>query len=73
MSEPAGERLRALLIEDSADDAELIERELGRAGFDSSLRRVETLEDLRSAIDEGWWDIVLSDDALPSFDAASAL
>jgi len=34
--------LRVLIVEDSADDAELLVRELGRGGYDVDYRRVET-------------------------------
>ncbi len=41
--------LRALLVEDSAMDAELVARELRRAGFDPVWKRVETAEALSAA------------------------
>jgi PAS domain S-box-containing protein len=64
--------LRALLVEDSAMDAELVARELRRAGFDPVWKRVETAEALSAALDEGPWDIVISDYRMPRFDGLAA-
>lgn len=64
--------LRVLLVEDSRDDAELIEMELERGGFAPQLCRVETAAEMRAALDSSW-DVVLSDFNLPQFSAAMAL
>lgn len=69
MSKP----LKVLLVEDSEDDAALLLRELRRVGFRPSARRVETLEELLSAIAEDAWDLVLCDYTLPQLDAPAAL
>ena len=66
-------RLRVLLVEDSPDDATLIIRELIRCGFEPDLRRVEDADELRAALAEGAWDVVLSDFTLPGFGASAAL
>ncbi len=65
--------LRVLLIEDSSEDAELLEIELSRAGYASSLTRVETAEDLRQRLREAPWDVIISDFALPRFSGLKAL
>jgi signal transduction histidine kinase len=65
--------LRVLLVEDSEEDAELVLRALRTAGFAPQHRRVETPEDLSAALDEGGWEIVISDYHLPSFNAPDAL
>lgn len=65
--------LRALLVEDSEEDAEIVLRALRTAGFAPQHRRVETPEDLSAALDEGGWEIVISDYHLPSFSAPDAL
>ncbi len=65
--------LRALLVEDSQDDADLIVRELRRGGFGVSFERVESRAALAAALDAGAWDVVLSDYSLPTFDAPAAL
>ena len=65
--------LRLLMIEDSADDAELALRELKRGGFDVRAERVETAEALASALQAHPWDIVLSDYSLPHLTAPEAI
>ncbi len=65
--------LRVLNIEDSEDDALLVLRELRRGGFDVVLERVETAEELRSALSGLAWDVIISDYYLPRFDASDAL
>src|SRR5690349_1999816 len=65
-------KLRALLVEDSSDDAELLLRELKRAGFETSSKRVCTPEELSAALAEDW-DVVLSDFSMPYFSALDAL
>ncbi|HEV8582803.1 MAG TPA: ATP-binding protein [Thermoanaerobaculia bacterium] len=66
-------KLRVLLVEDLEDDAELILRDLRRGGYEPDYRRVETAEEMASALDEGGWEIVLSDYNLPRFSAPAAL
>jgi signal transduction histidine kinase len=63
--------LRALVVEDNAHDADLIRLELGGAGRELIFRRVETAEQMAAALAEPW-DVVISDEALPSFDATAA-
>lgn len=65
-------KLRALLVEDSEDDAELLLRELARSGYQVEHRRVDTAAGMRAALAEEW-DIVLSDYTMPEFDARAAL
>ncbi len=66
--------LQVLLVEDSPDDAELLELELCRGGFLPTIHRVETGEEMRSAlISRTIWDVILSDYHLPTFSADAAL
>ena len=65
--------LRAILVENSDDDAFLIIRELKKCGFDPVFERVETAATLRKAIQDTQWDIILCDYQLPSFNAPQAL
>jgi PAS domain S-box-containing protein len=65
--------LRVLVVEDSEDDALLILRELRRGGYDVTWRRVDSAETLRAALDEGVWDIIIADYAMPGFSAPAAL
>ncbi|MCG8556482.1 MAG: response regulator [Proteobacteria bacterium] len=66
-------RLRALLVEDSEDDAALVVFELRRNGFEVAWRRVETGEDLEEVLEEQAWDVVISDYRMPRFDGRAAL
>ncbi len=67
-----GTPLRVLLLEDDEHDAELMVRELRRAGYDPDCRRVDSedayLEQLQCPP-----DIILSDNAMPGFSAMEAL
>lgn len=65
--------LRALLVEDSADDAELLTRALRKSGYDVHARRVETATEFSEAITSERWDVILSDFSLPGFGGLAAL
>lgn len=65
--------LRVLFVEDSPDDVELIRLELARHGFNVLARVTETRVDFQSALDEGTWDIVLSDHSMKGFSSTDAL
>lgn len=64
--------LRALVVEDSEDDAELMIQEIRGSGYDPIFKRVETAEDMVIALSEKW-DVVLADYSLPNFSATRAL
>ncbi len=65
--------LRALLVEDSRNDATLLVAELRRGPWDVAHERVDTAVGLSAALARGPWDLVLSDYALPQFDGRAAL
>src|SRR3989339_200978 len=65
--------LRILHLEDSAVDAELVERELRHARMAFAIKRVETRGDFVKAVDEFKPDLILLDYKLPAFDGLSAL
>jgi PAS domain S-box-containing protein len=65
--------LRAIIIEDSPDDALLVVREIERAGYTIQAQRVQTAEELRDALAQGTWDLVLADYSLPHFSATEGL
>jgi DNA-binding NarL/FixJ family response regulator len=67
------ERLRVLLLEDSAADGEQVAYELARGGIDASVLRVETEDAFLAALREFAPDIVLSDHSLAAFDGLSAI
>jgi two-component system cell cycle sensor histidine kinase/response regulator CckA len=65
--------LRLLIVEDAEDDAALVVRELGRAGYDVSHVRVDDEASMRAALRSRTFDVVVSDHAMPRFSAAAAL
>ena len=65
--------LRILLIEDNADDAELIALALEDAGLDHELCRVELRHELDAALQRDDWSIVVCDSRLPGYTGAEAL
>lgn len=64
--------LRVLLLEDLETDAELMVRELERSGFEPVWDRIETEDALLECLDRPY-DLILSDNSMPSFDALRAL
>lgn len=69
MSKP----LRVLLVEDSEEDALLVEMELVRYGFQTQCLRVDSLDDMQSALQDGSWDVVITDHNMPGFNSDDAL
>ena len=67
------EVLELLLLEDSQDDADLVLRALRKSGLQVNVRRVQTRETFQKAMDDGGWDLVLSDFNLPGFNGREAL
>ncbi len=65
--------LSVLNIEDSEDDAFLVQRELRRSGLNIIWERVETLEALCAALEKQTLDVIISDYNLPKFNAYDAL
>lgn len=66
-------QIRALIVEDSVADAELLLRELQRGGYEVVSERVDTTYDMDTALRRSEWDIVFSDWSMPQFDATTAL
>ena len=67
------EPLRVLLIEDSASDAALEVRTLEAAGHRVTYVVAETAPEMKAALAEQTFDVVLADVNLPQFDALGAL
>jgi PAS domain S-box-containing protein len=67
------QNVRVLLVEDEPNDAELIAHQLRQAGLLFSYQRVQTRDSLIAALDQFDPAIVLCDNGLPAFDAASAI
>jgi len=72
-AEGARTPLRALIIEDSRDDAALLIRELERSGYDLTATRVQSGRALEEALNDRQWDIAFCDWAMPQFSALDAL
>jgi signal transduction histidine kinase len=66
--------VRILFLEDDPLDAELIEREIRRSGFEVELRRVSSREEFeRALVEDPPPAIILSDHNLPSYSGSQAL
>jgi PAS domain S-box-containing protein len=65
--------LRVLVVEDSESDAALVVRLLRSADYDVINERVETAEQMRTALGRHDWDVIICDIRLPRFDAPAAL
>lgn len=65
--------LRLLQVEDTEDDAILVQLTLMRAGYDVFARRVDTAEALRYELEQAEWDIVIADYTMPGFSGTRAL
>jgi PAS domain S-box-containing protein/putative nucleotidyltransferase with HDIG domain len=65
--------LRVLFVEDSENDAQLILRDIRRGGYEVESKRVQTARDMRAALEDQTWDLIICDYSLPSFNAPQAL
>ena len=65
--------LRILVLEDVADDVELINRELRKSGLAFRCKRVDTREDFVRELEHNPPDLIFSDHGLPTFHGFSAL
>ncbi len=73
MSVTPRQALHVLIVEDSAEDAQLLLLQLRRNGYEPVARCVQTAEEMERALDEQAWDLVLADYSLPTFNALAAL
>ena len=67
------EEIKVLILEDVPLDAELIERELRKEGFDFISHRVEREDEYVKEVEKWQPNIILADHSLPQFDGVSAL
>ena len=65
--------LKILLLEDSHDDAEIVERLLKKEDISYRCRIVETRQDFKEGLEEFQPDVVVSDHSLPQFNSQEAL
>jgi len=67
------QKLRALMIDDSEDDALLIIRHLKKGGFEPLYERIETAAAMTQILEEKQWDIIICDYKMPKFNAPAAI
>ncbi|MGQ0509156.1 MAG: putative bifunctional diguanylate cyclase/phosphodiesterase [Betaproteobacteria bacterium] len=67
------ESTRILIVDDSEDDFTLMSRELRREIPQAATRRVDNEPEMRSALRDQVWDLVISDHSMPRFDSVAAL
>jgi CheY-like chemotaxis protein len=73
-SQPAAQSLlRILMVEDSANDCELICRRLAQCGYQPFVERVWREDAMRQALEQRQWDLVFTDHGLPGFSCFAAL
>ena len=65
--------MRILHLEDNPKDAEFVQAMLAAEGLPSEVTRVETQAAFVAALEEGGFDVIISDYTLPSYDGHSAL
>jgi diguanylate cyclase (GGDEF)-like protein/PAS domain S-box-containing protein len=70
---PHSTALGILIVEDSAEDFELVLRELKGGLGPIRYRQVQTAEELKTALGQERWDVVISDNAMPFFSGSEAL
>ncbi|MBI3622060.1 MAG: EAL domain-containing protein [Nitrospirae bacterium] len=68
-----GTPLRVLIVEDSAEDAELLIEELRRGGYDPVFERVDSSAAMVVALNKQTWDMIFSDYTMPNFMGTEAL
>jgi signal transduction histidine kinase len=66
-------QVRLLFVEDSPEDAEILQRDLQKGGLDFVSNRVQTREQIIEALRELSPDLVISDYTLPRLDGMTAL
>ena len=65
--------LRLLIVEDSADDVELLLRSLRSQGYRVASAAVDTAPAMRAALEGREWDLITCDHSMPNFDSPAAL
>lgn len=73
MTDPEEPRIRILFLEDDRADVELGRALLANAGLAIDIVAVDSREAFTSALNDGAFDLILSDYLLPSYDGLSAL
>lgn len=66
-------KIKILIAEDSEDDAALLIRRIKKDGLDPVYRRVNSLKEMKNAINKEEWNIILSDYSMPNFSGLDAI
>ena len=66
-------QIDVLIIEDSFFSADLNVREIRKAGFNVEYQIVASKRAMQKALRDRQWDVILSDNHMPGFDALQAL
>ena len=64
---------KILIVDDSEDDAFLLSAQIKRIESGCEFLRVDNASDMRAALAQQDWDLVISDHAMPGFDSVEAL
>jgi diguanylate cyclase (GGDEF)-like protein len=64
---------KILIVDDSEDDAFLLGAQIKRIESGGEFLRVDNASDMRAALAQQDWDLVISDHAMPGFDSVEAL
>lgn len=65
--------LRTLVIDDSEDDTLLLKHALNHEDCDVTMQRVDTAQEMKRALENEVWDVVISDYMIPGFGGMQAL
>jgi two-component system cell cycle sensor histidine kinase/response regulator CckA len=65
--------LRVLGVEDSTEDASILEHHLRKTGYSVLFERVDTLAGMQAALNTQEWDVIIADYSMPEFSALKAL
>jgi PAS domain S-box-containing protein len=65
--------LRIMIVEDSEDDATLLQQALHRGGYEVTCEVVDKPAAMRALLENQDWDVITSDHAMPYFSAPEAL
>lgn len=68
-----GQALRILIVDDSADDVDLLAHALRNQGYQIVYEAVDGAAAMRAALQRQEWDVIVSDHLMPNFSAPEAL
>jgi signal transduction histidine kinase len=65
--------IRILLIEDSENDALLLERVLRKGGLNPTIKQISKSDEMKQSLDNEKWDVILCDYMMPEFSIPDAM